>query len=150
MPVLRLKGPYRMAMTINPDGTATYSITVPAPLAVDRDGTTGRYAAGRSTFVYDLERGDVAAWREQIAASIAIHDRMHADADAAKQVAVEALAETLYVADVADIPEPTPFVELDDPDVRGYRRRAKRLADLGVIIDGSAQSDIAPAAGGAA
>jgi hypothetical protein len=135
-----------MTTTLNPDGSATYSITVPEPLTITREGKN-RYSAGGSVFVHDLAAADVPAWREQIAASIVIHDAIHADAALEAGAAVSALAETLYVADVADLPEAAPFVELEDQEIDGYRKRAAVLDALGVTIEpGRARGAAAAAA----
>ena len=135
-----------MPTTINADGSVTYSITLPGALAVTTQAPTvgggqATYAAGSAVVAADPAQLAGQGWAEHIAGMIAIRDQMQLDYAAAQRAKVDALASTLYAADVADLPDPTPFPQLDDPDANGYRKRAAVLDSLGVELKGGAKND---------
>lgn len=128
-----------MPTTINADGSVTYSVTIPALLTVSRDAAGGTYTAGGSTAAMPIP--GVTAWRQHLAELIAISDAMEHDEREAADEAATALAAALYSSDVADVPDATPFGELTDDDTRSYRRRARRLAQLGVELKAGSTND---------
>ena len=144
MPVLRLKGPYNMPTTINADGSATYSITIPAPLTVTREpgapGHSGAYHAGGATVAADWADLNGDGWATHIAGLIAIQDRAQHDFEATRQSTLDALAGALYTADIvvetAPIEEQPAFAELPDDAAAGYHKRALVLDSLGVELGG--------------
>ena len=124
-----------MALTTNADGTVTYSVTVPAAIAVTRDDAKGIYTAGPAV-VQAPSAGldDYPAVVERIAANIAIVDQVAADVAMAKAAANVRLAQALYAGDAPG----AAWADLDAAGQAGYIARAESLAALGVTAGAAA------------
>jgi hypothetical protein len=118
--------------TINPDGSVTYAVTVPALLAVTVDDNGNTYRAGGATYVGSPDALELPAWLQLIAGSIAICDEREARAEATKSAARDALAAALYAADVPLGTAADPWSILSDDTRSPYRVKADSLGSLGV------------------
>ncbi len=123
-----------MALTTNADGTVTYSVTVPAAFPVTLDAAKGVYTAGPAVLALlpgqDLDPATIG----QVAAYIAIIDRITADVALSKAAANVRLAQALYAGDAPG----SPWADLNAADQAAYISRAESLAALGVTAGAAA------------
>lgn len=120
-----------MPSTTNPDGSVTYSITVPAPITVTRDAA-GVYSAAGQVFAIGTDPKTDQDWQQLAAGSIAIIDEHAATVEATRLAARDALASALYTSDTQANPGAGPWSVLTDDARQPYRDRADALGPLGV------------------